>query len=364
MTAIQMSKPWSINPNVRNAYVSLADMSGWFIYENHAWMIAHGWTVKFTSDGVTGPSGSGDTTDRIINKAAASVRGAVAAAPQSYTVLQSADGVQLLMTFQGASDDVVRLSYSPGGLFTLAGTTTHQPTAADETLWVTATSVVNGTTSADRVMTIWCSDDGRNWCNALYRQGTLQTIIGLERVDSVCSPGVFDQPYIAMKYSHADRITSDSNGGPCQAHSLNFTTTGAASWRGALTRVFTQGAARIQTCGGGVLLITQAPGGNMQMGDSFLSNTPALQAGTMPLLPLFLCNERNVAGQSGVVGTPQDWWVGYASSTAIPARGDFFPGFDVGDDPDVDPVRTNWFVAIGPAMVRPWKNIAVSLQAT
>ena len=57
----------------------------------------------------------------MINVAACSVRGAAAGNAQSYGVYQAADGCQILIAYQGASDDIIRISYSKGGLFTLAG---------------------------------------------------------------------------------------------------------------------------------------------------------------------------------------------------------------------------------------------------
>jgi hypothetical protein len=360
MTAIQLSKDWSINPNVRNTFSTLADMSGWFIYENHTWLKAHNWTVKFTSNGTTGPSGPSDTTDRFTNKADASTRGANASSAQSYTVLQNPDGVQLMFAFQGASDDIIRISYSAGGLFTLAGTTTFQPTAADETVFCQNNSVVNATASLDRVMTIWASDDGRAWSNILFRNNALQQVLGFEFVNSACAPGVFTQPYIAYRYNSLGRSNSPGGQGPVwDAHS---TGAGATGWFGCLARVFTAGAARLTRCGAGTVVLPNISNSGTLIEDVFTSNTPALQAGTMPLFPWFISGEK-AANLDGFLGTPPDWWIGYSSNINIPAQGDFFPGYDPADVPGVDPVRTNWFIALGSTMIRPWKNVAVSLVA-
>lgn len=106
---------------------------------------------------------------------------------------------------------------------------------------------------------------------------------------------------------------------------------------------------------------------NNLINQMFLSNTPALQNGTMPLLPLFMNGEK-ASALDGFLGTPVDWWVGYSSNVGIPAFNDFFPGFDPGDVPGVSggqtgigDVRTNWFIAIGNTMIRPWKNAAASI---
>lgn len=369
MTAIQLQKNWSINPNVRNAFVSLADMSGWYIYENHAWLDTHGWTVKFTSDGVTGPANNGDTTDRIINKTAASVRGANATSVQSWTVLTSSDGVDLLFAFQGATDDVIRLSYSPGGLFVINVTDSRfQPTATDEVVWCQGNSVVNATTSADRVMTIWAADDGTAWSNGLFRAGSFQTMLGLEKVNSACPVSVLAKPYFAYRYNAFDRSNSPGGNGP--VYDVHSTAAGAAGWFGGLARVFTAGVSRTTRVGGGTLALAANAGVTLLIEDSFTSNTPALQNGTMALLPWSPSGEK-ASQLDGFLGPPVDWWIGYGGNAFTPAFNDVFPGFEPGDVPGVsggqtgigDP-RTNWFIAWGPTMIRPWKNVAASILSS
>jgi hypothetical protein len=358
MTALQLTKDWSINPNVRNAYTTLADMAGWYIYQNHAWLISHGWTVKWTSDGVTGPASAADHTDRIVSNAAASVRAAVAAAPQSYTVLTNADGVDFMFTFQGATDDVIRISYSIGGLFTLAGTTTHQPTATDETVFCQGNSVVNGTAGLDRVMTIWAADDGTAWTNLLWRNNVFQTALGFDKCVSVCYPGVFDQPYIAYRFNSFTRSNSPGGSGP--TYDPHNVAPGAAGWFGSLARVFTNGAARLTRLGAGTILMSNIPNSGTLIEDVFLSTAPALQGGTMPFFPWFPSGEKT-ANLDGLLGYPHDWWIGYSNNIGTPAFNDVMPGYEPGDVPGVDPVRTAWFITIGSTMIRPWKNVAAAM---
>jgi hypothetical protein len=370
MTAIQLQKDWSINPNVRNAYVSLADMSGWYIYQNHAWLKAHNWTVKFTCDGTTGPANISDNTDRLLSKSDADTRGANAAAAQSYTVLQNPDGVQLMFTFQGATDDVIRISYSPGGLFTVVGGgSAIQPTASDEVVFCQGNSVVNGGTSLDRVMTIWAADDGTAWSNILFRNNATQTMLGFEKVNSACAPGVFTQPYFAYRYNTFERTNNPTNLSAAPTADPHSVAAGAAGWFGGMARVFTLGAVRSTRVGAGTLAIAYVQGQSNRIIDTFLSNAPALQNGTMPLLPWFLTGEK-ASALDGFLGTPIDWWIGYSGSLTVPAFNDFIPGFDPGDVPGVSggqtgigDVRTNWFIAIGSTVIRPWKNAAPNIQS-
>jgi hypothetical protein len=82
----------------------------------------------------------------------------------------------------------------------------------------------------------------------------------------------------------------------------------------------------------------------------------------MPLIPPVWSGE-SATNLFGILGYPIDFWVAYSTSRTItPAFGDFMPGFEPADDPNVDPQRTNWLVAFGPAMVRPWRNAAASLE--
>lgn len=365
MSSAVLAKDWLISANLRNAYVSLADMTGWFLFENKNAMLAAGWTVKFTCDGTTGPSGSGDTTDRWLAKADAATRGANAASAQSYAVMQSADGVQVLLTFQGASDDIARISYSNSGVFTLAAPSTNQPTASDEIVVSNANSVVSSATPGDRVMTIWCSDDATQWSHVIFRAGSIIHFIGVERINSFCGAGVFVPPYVGYRHNAFNRTNNPPANNPQIAGTVGDGTfvIGNANWRGTLARVFTAGVFRTIRVAGGFINITHIADGFTRtfnnLDDSMSSHTPALQGsrGT-PLSPLYWCGER-AANVDGVLGSPIDWWLSYtAQNSAVPALGNFMPGYEPGEVPGVDPERTNWLVCLGANCIRPWRNVS------
>lgn len=355
MATPKLTKNWTITPNLRRVFASLIDLMGWFAYENLTALKAKGWTVKWTSDGTTGPANSADATDRITSAAAFATRATLAAAPQAYLVVQNADGVQLLIAYQGATDDVCRISYSEGGLFTLAGTTTHQPTATDEMLLSTGNSVVNATLSADRVMTVWATTE--SWACALYRSGGLQQFIGVEKFDSAIATAIKAQPY--MCYRLLDTTYGSSNQGAVTGV-IVATAFGAAGWHGAAVRHTFGGTPRVSKMNapfGTNSGVSSAPTTNVVA----LNNQPAMQnLGAMPLIPIVWWGERT-ANLDGLAGTAFDWWLGYGITTSTPAQGDFFPGLEPGDAVDATP-RTNWLVAIGAPIVRPWKNVAATLQ--
>lgn len=362
----KLVQTWNISPNKRNTYVSLTDMMGWFLYENKVAMLASAWTIKWTSDGTTGPSGVGDTTDRWATKANATTRGTAAATVQAYAVLQNTDGLQVLLTYQGATDDVARISYSPGGLFTLAAPTTHQPTASDESIVSAGNTLVSNATSGDRVMTIWCTSDSTQWSHVICRSGSIIHFLGVEKVVSYCGTGVLSVPYVGYRHFEARRDSAGANF-PTSGFSITSpaanVAVGTAGFVGAFARVFTNGAFRFtRLCCGWVNMCAAAGGGrNFNSGTlNTLANTTAMQNGRQPLTGLYWGGEKTT-NLDGLFGSPIDWWLAYsagaAAPTGVPAFGQFYPGYDPADNVLTDPERTNWIVAIGPGMLRPWRDV-------
>jgi hypothetical protein len=370
MSTVQLVKAWStggITPNLRRAYVSLNDLAGWFIYSNTTALAAK-WTRKWESNGVTGPSGVGDTTQRLTNVAACSVRGAAAANAQSWGVYTAVDGCQILIAYQGASDDILRISYSKGGLFTLAGTTTNQPTATDEVVIMAATSVVNATASLDRVMSIWCLDG--DWRCAIFRSGSIINTVGISLVSPLVSTRVvnpiFTPPYVAHRFTALNMsLSGDSYGDSPVSSSAPGTAVGAANFKGVVARVYTD-SSRTNRLGGGQLWlpVTGSNYFSSSQTPTFAANKPALQnAEGSPLLPIYWCGERQ-SQLDGFLGSPIDWWCAYSSSSGVPAVADSFSAWDPADTPGVTTPRTNWLMSLGSAAIWPWCNVAANMEVT
>jgi hypothetical protein len=149
------------------------------------------YTMKCSASGGVGPTNLSDNTDRITNAAAWTPRATVAAASQAWFMLQDAFGAQVLVAFQGGSDDVWRISFSPGGLFVLAGTTTHQPTATDEQVVLATTTIVGSTASADRILHIWARDDAKGFRVAIFRSNAVVApIFCIEEFNSAPVTGI------------------------------------------------------------------------------------------------------------------------------------------------------------------------------
>jgi len=378
MAKVQVTKAWTISPNVRlTPFVSLVATMGWWLYQNKTAMLAAGWTLVCTSDGVTGPTTLADATDRLPSAAECQVRATVAAAAQSWFIVKNADDVQVLFAFQGASDDICRISMSQGALFVLAGTTTQQPTAADECLLTTGSSIINATASADRVMSIGCTTE-QWWC-ATFRASAVTFYLSVDKIDPAADTVVLAKPYVTAKLNNLtcdtfniEKSIETSVGSPSAAAVL-----GAASWRGISTRIVTSGVPKIAAFGGGARcapnggnLINQScgacgPGTSNALGTQSggtVATPPAVNNGTIPVFTIDWFGYKS-AGYDGYLGAPIDWWYGHTSSTAIPATGDFIAALAPGDT-QATALRSNWLVVLGSGVIRPWLNAAANLETT
>jgi hypothetical protein len=367
----QLTKNWLVTPNVREAFATLAQVSGWYMYENKQALVAAGWTLVWTSDGVTGPAGVGDTTDRWTDKTKAAIRGANATTAQSWAVLENTDGLQLKFQFTGATDDVFAIAMSPSGLYTLAGTPTFPPTASDEVVTTNGNSIVNVTASLDRVMSIFCTSDTRHWRVVLFRAGALLNCIGVDWLDTHCPVGVFgdgvvDLPYITYRYTVLARDPAVSSGTVGAWPLLAIGATGAI---GAACRVFTAGASRTNRICGRYKISGSVPGtANSSLTANILATAdmPSLQgSATWPLELIDFVGERT-ANLEGPLGQAVDWWLApYNTSTvAKPPIGDFCAGFEPGDTPGVTAPRASWCVSLGGGMILAWRNAALTLEQT
>lgn len=200
-------------PGLRIAFVSVLDATQNVAFKLKDFLINSStattkYTLLWSASNGTGPTNSSDHTDRITNAAAWTPRATIAAASQAWMVLVDANGGQILIAFQGASDDILRISFSPSGLFTLAATTNQQPTATDEQVILSAKSIVNATASADRILHLWARDDGKGFRVAIARSNAaaapvwwieefsnlaVQGISGVTVSPAICG-GVVDVP--------------------------------------------------------------------------------------------------------------------------------------------------------------------------
>lgn len=372
MTTPQLSKAWTISANIRNPYTSLVDMAGWFAYQNKLKLLASSWTLVWSSDGSTGPASDVDNTDRINSAADFATRGTVDAAPQSWFLVQNVDGVQLLFDYQGAGasptgDDIILVSFSPGGLFARAATPTHKPTATDEVNITAATSIVNNGTSLDRVMSIFCADNGTGWRVVVFRNNALIVSMSLDKVARVAPDTTFPVPYVGSKFFDLSRSVPVASAGLTPIHACGaLIAVGASTWRGWVGSVFTVAVTRVCRMFGASARghTVQTYGNTFQSLDqsTMVANYCASLGGVGALCwPIVLWGEET-ANLDGPWCTMVDWTQMVTTSVTYPSLGMFVPGLDPADDPVLDPPRTNWFVAIGAGAIWPWKNAAPSME--
>jgi hypothetical protein len=382
MAKVQVTKTWTISPNVRyTPFVSLNLNMGWWLYENKAALVTAGWTLIGTSNGTTAAFDGGGG-DRWTNATTGVLmRGLTTVLPQSWAVLENADGLQLCFAYQGAGtapvgDDICRVSMSQAGIFTLAvGDPTRTPTATDEVIITDGVSVINATASADRVMSMGCTS--KDWWNATFRAGAVVLYMACNEIDTACDSVTFAVPYAVCRVQDT---TADS-GSPgfgvprgTVAASHHTSVPIGTTYRGPSTRVVTSGVPRIIRLGGGVRTnpappATSYPGcyglgfySAVSITFTLVSTPPALNNGTIPVLTLDWFGE-NTALMDGYLGSPIDWWYGHTSNQSVPAIGDMIAALAPGDT-QATPLRSNWLVAIGSGVIRPWLNAAASLQTT
>jgi len=168
MGAPSKQKTWSIAKCVRIPFVSLNGTMAAFLFGIKQHLKTVGYTVKGSCDGTTGAM---DAVDRWATAANATTRGAAAGNAQSWIVLTDGQGVNILFTYQGASDDIAKVSFSPTGVFVAAGTPANQPTATDEQVVTSAASLIANTASGDRLYSVWASSDAKMFRAAVARGG-------------------------------------------------------------------------------------------------------------------------------------------------------------------------------------------------
>jgi hypothetical protein len=198
----------------------------------------------------------------------------------------------------------------------------------------------------------------------IFRAGSLINFIGVEQVNSFCGTGVFSVPYVGYRYNQMlFQNNPAAGGGYTPGGIININAPSAAGFFGCAARVFTAAASRIIRCGSGAINVTSfADGFTRTFNDRFFSAvSPALQGSRYsPCYPFYWMGEKG-ANTEGCLGSPIDWWFCLTSTGSIPALGNSLPGFDLGDDPNMDPPRSNWLVSLGSECIRPWRNVSGSL---
>lgn len=156
--------------NQQITFVSLLTTLGSYITGITNQAIAQGFTCAGSSNGVTAAM---DGVNRCTTAAGFAVQGATTTTAQSWIVITAANGAQTLFTFTGGTNDVCRISGSPGGLFVVAGTATFAPTATDEVVAISGLTIIGTTASGNRVYNVQIDAAHNGWRAFVFRAGIL-----------------------------------------------------------------------------------------------------------------------------------------------------------------------------------------------
>jgi hypothetical protein len=282
---IAKQKTWVLTTNNRISFVSLNDTMARYLFGMKTFLKANGYTVAGSSNGTTGAM---DASDRWITFSNVTTQGANSASAQSWIVLTDANGVQILLAFQGGTANIARISFSPGALFVAAGTPQNQPTATDEQLLATTPDLINSTASGDRVWFGWVDSTSKLCRFAIARSGvfTGQTW-GIELVSPVVSgSGVSWTPAV---WGFMLPVATDNYG------------TGANV---GVARPSTASTAR-----NAVVVFAAEMLGNLTSNDAICSRKATLQGNLgIPTIPLGIAS--NTTNAKGKLGNLFDTWLG------------------------------------------------------
>ena len=191
-------KTWVVDPNNVIAYASLYQVTRDILHGWKTFLKANGFTVKGSSNGTTAAM---DAVDRFVTPATDwNVRGNNATSAQSWIVLEHAGmgGAEILIANQGVADSYTKLAISHSGVFTVAGTPTHQPTAADLIDIHSAISIHSTAVSVQRVWHGWVASDGSSCSFAVAEQGAVTRWVNFATaVPLIAAPSVWDSPVCA-----------------------------------------------------------------------------------------------------------------------------------------------------------------------
>ncbi len=321
MSAPTLTKTWTFLVNQRiTPFVSLNATMGAILYGIKNFLVGTmAYTLKYSCNGTTGPSSSSDHTDRWTGPADCITRGANAASAQSFVVLTDGNGADILISYQGATDDIAYISMSIGSIFLPAGTATNQPTATDECVGCSATTWINATASQDRVWHIQASTDKKLFRFWIYRQSALARQIIVEQCTATTGAITWTVPVI---------IGNSLAVGP-----TNLTAQGGCMGTGGAIGATNAVSARIPSTN--LVLIG---GGEMFSGvtNPWTVTAPELHAAA-PIVPLSVAS--TTTNFQGKLGNRFDCWAIYCSTFA---QGDV--------------VGTNQFAILGTTLW-PWDGI-------
>lgn len=329
MTAPVLQRTWTITPNQRIpilSYPTLVTQGGRYLRLIADAALANGYTCKGSSNGVTAAM---DAVNRWTTDGAASVQGANTTTAQSWLVLTDGNGANICLAFVGATGDIQRISWSPSGAFVAAATATHTPTAADELVIFTGTSLITNSLVNDRVVHVWTDSEAKMLRTCCFAAGIITNgTWGVELVNANRNTLTFSPAAWGFAFTSTNMPLSSSQFfGAYAANAIG----GQARINGTTVSIFT-----------GMEVFNAAT--FTQFGGP---TKPELQKGVgSAMFPILIGTA--TANRQGPIGNLYDWWSGRNSSNQN--AGDVvFPGGE-------------WIqIGSGPSsIVWPWDSITIS----
>lgn len=299
-------KTWNWDVNNRVTFTTMLTVNQTLLLEMKNYLKTQGFTVKGSSNSVAAAM---DAVDRWV-VATDIVRGSGTTNVQSWIVLEHAGmgGAEILIAYQGGAVENAKWAWSPGGIWTIAATPTHQPTATDEVSL--GTTWDPGTASLDRLWDGWVSTDGAVIMFTIARNNSFERWIGIGMIDSqvVGTGATFSPPIFGFTLSAAQKDVT------------NFSSLGTNKVARVLT---TESVTAVNaSCGAGTEGYSSQLQGNRA---AYLSKLQRDASGnpTALLMPASVWTE--TAGVEGKLGNMYDVW----SALNTAADGTTYPPTDL-----------------------------------
>lgn len=173
---------WNFQLQTLIPFTSLVQVAREVMFTVKQRLVAQGWVVKGSSDGVTGAM---DAVDRWVAATDAGTRFNGAAGVQSWIVLTDANGYDILFAYNSATDDVYKVAVSFTGNYVAAGTPTHQPTSTTEQLLntfytTTPGTIIGSSASGQRIVSVWTRPDSKGFRVAIANLGAYRSVWGVD----------------------------------------------------------------------------------------------------------------------------------------------------------------------------------------
>lgn len=296
-------KTWTISYNNAITGATLNEMMGNYLFALASFFLANGYTCKGSSDGATAAM---DGVNRWAAATDADTRGANTTSANSWLVMTDGNGCDILLSYVGSTDDIAYIAFSPGGLYVVAGTATHTPTATDQLgLSPSSNTVINATAAAtQRNLFMWVDSEAKLMRVLLIMNGAAASPCGLVwgveladfyLQDKTPTPAVWGFRYAASAglFNLGPGTTSGFIG--------NYSTTPGAL-QGGQCRINGQQV----DVNGGVLEFEAAAAGGFALPWSN-TQTPLQGAAGYPIWGPLRIGSRT-AQQIGMVAQLYDWW--------------------------------------------------------